>query len=212
MAEKEKNNVITYEIFSRVERNEKKNPRLEELPEDFYPISLEWLRKKRKVDRQEYENAKRLIKKIFERRERKIIIMAMHAARGEVLTKNLLPEEKEVFDEIVRVLKRFNRGLKEKIDESGRHKPGETHRADTPGKSRASEKAEGPKMPTKPEGTKTQSTWSDYPLVRSLEDIPRFIGTDEKPYGPVKRGDIINLPKKIVDFLEDKKKVEKIEV
>lgn len=215
--ENKNENVITYEVFSRAYRNEKNNPKLEQLPENFYPISLDWLKKKKEVDKGEYENAKRLLKKIFEKREKKIMLMAMHAVRSDILPKNLLPEEKKFFDDLVEVLKSFNKELKEKIldeklvETSKQEKEPEEEKGKESEKDRSGEESSDKTAAEKPD-EKEEKPSKEYPLVRSLEDIPKFVGTDEKNYGPLKRGDVINLPKEIVEFLEKKGKVERAKI
>jgi len=44
--------------------------------------------------------------------------------------------------------------------------------------------------------------------VRVLSDIPEFIGTDMNEYGPYKKGEVVDLPLKIMKLLSEKKFVE----
>ena len=46
--------------------------------------------------------------------------------------------------------------------------------------------------------------------VKVLSDIPEFVGTDMKEYGPFKKGEVVTLPLKISKLLSDKKFVEAI--
>ena len=44
-----------------------------------------------------------------------------------------------------------------------------------------------------------------------LEDIPQFVGTDMKTYGPFKKGDVVTLPEEISKLLVKRGSVRKIE-
>lgn len=49
-------------------------------------------------------------------------------------------------------------------------------------------------------------------LIIFKEDVPEFVGIDEKVYGPFKKGDIAKLPEEIAKLLLEQKIVEKFEV
>ena len=48
-------------------------------------------------------------------------------------------------------------------------------------------------------------------VVGVKEDIPQFMGTDMKTYGPYKTGDVVTLPLEISKFLMERDSVRKIE-
>jgi len=49
-------------------------------------------------------------------------------------------------------------------------------------------------------------------VLIAKEDIPEFVGTDEKTYGPFKKGDILKLPEDIMEILVEQGLAEEIEV
>lgn len=51
-----------------------------------------------------------------------------------------------------------------------------------------------------------------FKLVKILEHIPQFLGTDEKVYGPLEKDDLITLENKIADLLVSKNKAEFVEI
>ncbi len=61
------------------------------------------------------QNVKRILKEIYERRERKILDLALNVIRtetsGYIDTKNMLAEEKALFDESLVMLKRYKDGV-----------------------------------------------------------------------------------------------------
>jgi|TARA_Y100000310_G_scaffold186143_2_gene186202 DNA replication initiation complex subunit (GINS family) len=59
--------------------------------------------------------------------------------------------------------------------------------------------------------TKTKTLKNENPLsisVKFLDSIPKFIGTDNKVYGPFEKTDIATLPKTIAQILINRKKAE----
>ena len=47
-------------------------------------------------------------------------------------------------------------------------------------------------------------------LIRFLQEIPQFVGTDLSTYGPFDKEDIANLPSEIAELLIKKEKAEEI--
>ena len=47
-------------------------------------------------------------------------------------------------------------------------------------------------------------------LVLFIEDMEEFVGIDERSFGPFKKGDIVNLPKKLADILIESNRAEAI--
>ena len=48
-------------------------------------------------------------------------------------------------------------------------------------------------------------------VVGIMDDIPQFVGTDMKNYGPYVKGDVVTLPEEISKFLMERGSVRKIE-
>jgi DNA replication initiation complex subunit (GINS family) len=49
-------------------------------------------------------------------------------------------------------------------------------------------------------------------VLIAKEEIPEFVGTDEKTYGPFKKGDILKLPEDIMEILVEQGLAEEVEV
>ncbi len=98
------------ELFDGAQK-EKNNPNLLPLEEDFYNIMHEAALEKEKSNQVRVaENMRRLLKDIYEKRERKIINMALDKSRTKTFlidTTALLEEEKEMFESFVEVFDRF---------------------------------------------------------------------------------------------------------
>jgi len=116
---------ITFELIRKVHREEMRSTKLTKLPENFYENVLKYLEKKREMaekldDRKiaiEVRNVKRLIEEIFNRRERKIVTLAINCARVEMPVENLTEEEREFFEKIRKVIKDRRDSFLKKLEE-----------------------------------------------------------------------------------------------
>src|SRR3989338_133455 len=116
---------ITYETLFELLKREKDTTDLQKLEPNFFNYFVDYLNgkknmldkedtlfsydEKKKVEKQ-IENAKRIIKEIYERREKKILNIALMKSRTKsnvIDTSALLENEKGFFDEIVKVLNLF---------------------------------------------------------------------------------------------------------
>ena len=105
---------ITFEFIRKIQREEQREPKLSKLPEDFYQKAKDYLEQKRKLYEKkgdkgvalEVRNAERLLEDIFNRRETKIVTHAIITARTDLPPPNLLPEEKEMFEAMVEMIKK----------------------------------------------------------------------------------------------------------
>jgi DNA replication initiation complex subunit (GINS family) len=98
------------ELFDSAQK-EKNNPNLLPLEKDFYNLMHEAALEKEKNNQARIaENMRRLIKEIYEKRERKIINMALDKSRTKTFlidTTALLEEEKEMFESFAVVFDKF---------------------------------------------------------------------------------------------------------
>lgn len=137
----EEDSAITFETFRKFQRKEKKNEKLQELPEDFFKTCVEWINTKQKrFDEtndtallKEIENVKSIVSDIFERRRKKILLLALHSVRSKKVSKNLLPEEEEFFESTVKNLRGLEENLLEKVLE-GEKPTGSPMEEETEGK------------------------------------------------------------------------------
>jgi len=222
----EEENVITYETFRKFQRNERESQKLQKLPEDFYKSCNAWIKRKNEAYEKtkntmilkEIENVMLIIKDILDRRERKLALMAIQTVRSKAVPQNLLPYEINYFDAIVEQLKNMREGILKIIKE------GQLPKEE---KSDEQLKKEEEKIREKPiidkekyieeikENVKEKERLKEigkFKLVRILEHIPQFLGTDEKAYGPLEKDDLITLENKIADLLVSKNKAEYVEI
>lgn len=154
---------ITFELIRRIQREEQRIQKLTKLPDNFYNAVSAYIQQKKKItlneDRKgglEFKNVQRLVEDIFDRRERKILNLAIIAARTGIPPENLTEEEKDFFNSLTSTIKK-------RRDESMQ-------------KFFAGQKDETATM------------------IVFKTDVPEFLGSDMKNYGPFKKGDIAKLP------------------
>jgi len=204
-----KENVITYETFRKFQRYERDNKQLQELPEDFYQSCAEWMKRKEKIYEEtkdpmiikEIENVMTIIKDILDRRERKLLLLAMHSVRGNAVPQNLLPFEAKHFDIIVEHLREMREGILSQIKGTGEEKSGEEKKEEDA----AEELKKDEKLPK-------IKQLEGFKLVRILEEIPQFLGTDGRSYGPFKPEDLVTLEEKVADLIINKNKAEPVNI
>ncbi len=101
--------VVTFETIRDIQRSEKENRNLIKLPDGIFEEIAEYIRRKesRNEDFLELENAKNIIKDIVDRREHKIVNMAVMYVRSGVIPRNMTKEEEEFFAALVKIIKEF---------------------------------------------------------------------------------------------------------
>lgn len=220
---------ITYEALFDLVVREKSRDDLQALSANFFTELVNYLNEKRSaleilgIDEKEkasrqLQNINRLIKELYERREKKIISLALARSRAGVDiidTSTLLSEEKSLFDGTVRQLDFYrenvlNSLLSAKVPKTIQQTGAETLAAasriitDAPisaigGVNQATAAAE--------EQGKTENATR---LVRFLHAVPRFVGSELEIYGPFDQEDIANLPREIAAVLITKGRAEEI--
>jgi DNA replication initiation complex subunit (GINS family) len=207
---------ITYETLFELLKREKDMTDLQKLESNFFNDFVDYLNEKKeilgkddslfsydekkKVEKQ-IDNAKRIIKEIYERREKKILNIALIKSRTKsnvIDTSSLLDNEKRFFDEIVKVLNVFRNEVIDNII-GGKQASKITMAKEEINKKEITEKGDNDKNETK--NTK---------LVRFLHAVPKFVGKELEEYGPFEEEDIANLPIEIADLLINKGRVEEI--
>ncbi len=195
-------NAITYETIYEILRKEKYNNEIQKLQKTFFKDLTDFLKqqdsliksqekkglfpKEIEKNKKQIENIKKLIKEIYERRENKILQLALLSSRS---TKkddlsNLLPEEKLLFNDFKKIFIQYKKGILHNILSK--------------------------KIPEiKPKDIKTEKP-NSLKLVRFIHTVPKFIGNDLHIYGPFESEDIASLPSKIVDTLIKRKRAQEI--
>jgi len=215
--------IVTYETLFEILRNEKTKEDLQKLHATFFNDVVNYLNEKQNTIEQQKEqkslfeseekeklvhqisNIKRILRDIYERREKKIISMALNKSRftsNLIDTSALLDEEKMFYDLIVslldnqrdRILHTLLNGKlpdDKKIEIIQKVTSASFESADN-----LAEKA--PEVQTNAK------------LVRFLAPVPQFMGSDMREYGPYEEEDVAKLPFEIADVLIGKERAEEI--
>ncbi len=211
---------ITYETLFELLRREKNREELQKLDNTFFEDVVNYLKDKkaaldkpkddlfaaeerRKADIQ-FENIKKILKEFYERREKKIMNMAMDMSRismgalnSEIVdTSAMLDEEKELFDCLVEILNNNRKGILYNILEAMIPKVE---------KKEKEESKEEVKTNTEVSNENQAETQK---MVRFLHAVPKFVGKDLEEYGPFEQEDIANLPDEIAGVLIAKQRAE----
>ena len=190
---------ITYNTLFEILKREKDREEIQKLDNNFIQNLVSYLNEKKRVIEKEQkdldffseeeknklmlqlQNIKKLIRDLYDRREKKIIAMALNKSRtGSSLidTTNLLPIEKKLFEELVEILQKFRKENLFKI--INEYKLPENI------------------SPQEPKELKTQENPT---RIRLMDNVPEFAGTDLKIYGPYEKDQVVELPKEIADLL-----------
>ena len=202
---------ITYETLFEILKREKETTDLQKLDHKFLNDFVDYLNEKMKLLEKEdnlfsYEekkklekqidNARRLIKEIYERREKKIIDLALMKSRtkSNIIDKShLLGNETEFFNEMVNILDSFRSSTIDIV------LTGNYLKKDKDKEVFADSYSAAEKIPKK-----------DTKIVRFLYSVPKFVGKELEEYGPFEEEDIANLPLEIAELLIGKGRVEEI--
>ena len=224
---------ITYETLFDLLRREKNREELQTLDKDFYEQVLAYLKEKRdalskkgdelfvSAEREklkiQFQNIRRIVKELYERREKKIINMAVSRARtgSDVIdTSALLPSEKEFFQEQVDLLtkykdsvlvsilhlKEFGNGVKEAVKEKPIEVAVEEEAEEASPQEKEEEKQETQEQEKKEEPVVT----NEIKKIKIIASIPEFVGLQGEVIGPFDEGDEVELEPAIASILVKK--------
>ncbi|TKJ16961.1 hypothetical protein CEE44_00290 [Candidatus Woesearchaeota archaeon B3_Woes] len=206
--------IVTYDTLFEILRNEKTKEDLQKLHDTFFHDATNYLNEKQNIlndnkdqkglfesDEKEKTlhqigNIKKILTDIYERREKKIINMAVNKSRysSNIIDNSaLLDEEKLFYEMIISLLDSQRDKILDKLLK-GQHftKPEQTETKE--------EFKPADEIP-KEESTK---------LVRFLTAVPQFMGEDMLEYGPYEEEDVSKLPIEIADVLIKKERAEEI--
>lgn len=204
--------IITYEKLYDILRKEKYAQELQKIDKDFFKSVVEYLKEKEAIAEsqrgkesifsaeaesttKQVGNIKKLIKELYEKREYKIIQLAMFASRigDKEIPPALLAEERPLFLDVVNTLNIYRESIVQNIMEK---------RLPTPG--------EQPKSIKRDFGEDTKK--SENKVVRFMHAVPKFVANDMNTYGPFDEEDTAIIPNKTADVLIDKKRAEEIKI
>jgi len=195
---------INYITLRKIQQMEKNSPVLTELKSDFYNDLSEYLEnlnnrlknesssQKQILLKDEIQNTKKIAINIYEQREKKILLAAVSKVRGgNPDLKNMINMEKNLFDSIIDLMQNSrNRVLENKTKEK---------------------KLNNTKTIESKEEKNVEKQQNFNPIVRVTQDIPEFIGTDEKKYN-LRNNDVLSIPKDMSDMLSKRGVVKKIKL
>lgn len=195
--------IITYETLYEILRKEKYEADLTKLNEDFFKSVVAYLEEKNailisqkqkesifaskeieKTERQ-IQNIKRILRELYERRENKIIQIAVIASRSnQDLEIPGLKEEKCLLNDLASILKTYREGILDSLLNV--------------------------KIPLigKPKELKNEEKEPETKLIRFIQPVPRFVGDDMNIYGPFEEEDMANLPSKVAEVIIKNKRAE----
>lgn len=218
-------NKLTYELLFDMLRNEKNREELQAIDKSFFADLTDYIQDKERLIRdnsdnqlfsglekektiKQLDNAKRLIKELYERREKKVLNLAMIGSRtGGLLDKSsMLPEEQKLFDTLSGLLEGFRNDVLYRILAGNLPELKERAPNQQIGITGASESLK-PSFSGQ-SNVAAQHKEGDTLLVRFIHSVPKFIGKELEVYGPFEADDIANLPSQIADILVSKGRAE----
>jgi len=113
--------MLSYEALRKMVNEEKTNQKMIELPDGFFEEVTTYLENKRRMsetkeDSWEYDSAKRLLQDLLDKRESKIVNLALFHIRSGADPGKLGKEEREFFDYIVSGIRSFRKNMKESVE------------------------------------------------------------------------------------------------
>jgi DNA replication initiation complex subunit (GINS family) len=232
--------VITYETLYEFLRKEKTKDEIQNLPKTFYSDILIYLEQKKK-EIKEYTipldlfttknqnpnphitNAIKILKELYDRREKKIIMLALNKAKigNQIIdTTPLLPEEKAFFETLVKDMITYREGILHCLFK-GKHplllKNNEIINNDLNidnKKENISEdiwKKENENLSEQKEKN-NESEEKDLNLKKIcfIKKVPKFVGKQLEEYGPFNEEEIAELPNEIAELLIRKGRAQEI--
>ena len=207
--------IITYETLFELLQREKERADLQRLEPTFFSDTISYIKDKKKIveaksdsvfaidekkkTERQLENIYKILKELYERREKKIISLALDKSRTKsnlIDTTALLREEKVVFDAIAELLDNYRESilysiLNEKMPFMQQFQGNQDKKPKT-------------------DFTTALELKRQTRLVRFTYPVPKFVGPELEEYGPFGEEDIANLPTEVADVLISKSKAEEI--
>ncbi len=207
---------ITYETLFELLRREKGREDLQALPENFFEDVVDYLKDKSKIlektgmfaedevekTRIQLQNIKKIIKELYDRREKKITVMALDKARTQsniIDTSSLLGEELSLFNTVEGNLSNFRQSIlhniiNQKIPEAVKQEAQTLNITLKPAKDIEDKTEEG----------------NSNAVIKFLHAVPKFVGKNLEIFGPFMEGETTELPKELAEVLVKKERAEYI--
>jgi DNA replication initiation complex subunit (GINS family) len=247
---------VTLETLYDILRNEKKREDLQKLEETFFIDVIGYLREKNDLleskqgsnelfaagerDKLEYElrSIKRILKEIYEKREKKMIDIALNKSRtgSDIIdTSSMLKEEKEFYNRILDNLDSFRKGILLNIfhgkapatkptpftkfesspvlaeDSESSFREGVSTGGSLPSISPISNSPASVKREVSLPNLNPKSyATTDKTKIKFLHPVPSFVWKDMKVYGPFGVGDSTEIFPEVADLLVRKGRAQKV--
>jgi len=206
--EEAKEVVLTYETLYELLRREKSRAELQQLDANFFADALHYLREKQQAyddnlakndifsqsERDklhiQLNNIRRILRDLYDVRERKIINMAINHTRTNahiVDAEHLVPQERPFFDSLNAILKQYRTGILSRIVE-------------------LREPDVMPIVLPLPEQEKVSQPEKTKKHLRFLQNVDQFVGEELETYGPYAENDQAELPSEIAEVLINQEK------
>ena len=192
---------ITYDTLYDLLKRERDRSELQKLEPTFYDELVSFIKQNSSTDDvsgRQNDNIRKILKELYERREKKIMNMALDMSRTKSMlvdTSSLLREEKVLFDSVVGLLDHFRKNTISSVID-GKQPLLNMHEL----------KINDPKGDFK---SATELEKEDK-LVRFIQAVPKFVGPELEEYGPFQEEDITKLPSQVAKLLISKGRVEEI--
>ncbi len=200
--------VITYETIFEILMREKSRDDLQKLSPSFFKDVVLYLNEKKstiKTDKlgvfstdekdktkRQIANVQKMLTELYERREKKLISLALIRSRnpGAIIDVSpLLDEEKHMFESMVDTMDSFRKNVCQNIV-----------LGEPPILPMFSQRMPEIRLPKE----------KDTKLIRFISPVPKFVGKELEIYGPFDEEDVASLPFEIADVLIKKGKAEEV--
>lgn len=226
MAEDSREVKITYETLYEILRREKSHDELQKLDETFFNDVVEYLKEKHAILQEaagkfdmfsvderdntqtQLNNVRRILKELYERREKKIIEMALNKSRTNsniIDTTNLIGKERTAYQELINLFDGFRKDILFSLLEMKQQDFPvklfqETEQDDA--EDGTSEDKTAEELPEQSVDQQTESKTTK--KIRFTQKVDEFVGPDLNVFGPFEPEQIEELPKEIAEVLLSK--------
>ena len=235
---------ITLETLYDMLRNEKKKEELQQLENSFYMDVATYMREKKALldtkrenedifassDRSkldyELRSIQRILKELYEKREKKIIDIALNKSRtgSDIInTASMLREEKEFYAAVLNSLDLYRKGIllnmyRGNLPEIAKDGVSRINLKVEEKAPQVTKVEEAPQvednpdedMPMETAGVEESTSEQSKTKVKFLHAMPSFVWKDMKVYGPFDQGQEMEIFKEVADLLVRKGRVEVI--
>jgi DNA replication initiation complex subunit (GINS family) len=154
------------------------------------------------------QNIKKILKELYDRREKKVINLAINKARTKssiIDTSSLMDEERALFDSLHKVLEGFRESVLDNVIAAKAPSTSRPAQAEDCTSGQEPEKEQALNTSSEEHKTKAENKTVG---VRFLSPVPEFVGPELKLYGPYEEDDTSYLPEQVAKVLLDKGRAE----